>query len=418
MPKKDAPARPLVVMKFGGTSLATVPLIKRAARRVARERARGHDAVVVVSARGQCTDELLEAASRVSKDPLPREVDALLCTGEQTSAALVAMAVQAAGWPSVSLTAHQIGIVTDDNHRAAKIRRIDPRRILAELRSGRVVVVTGFVAVDAKGDVTTMGRGASDKSAVVLAAVLGASRCEIYTDVKGVYTADPNVVPDARKIQALSHDEMLEFAAMGAKVMHPDAVEWGKRFKVPIDVRSAYSDAAGTRIGGITASDRSDVHGAALDVDWGRVTLHGVPDFPGRAAGIFEGVVRARINVDMILMNVSQNGLSDVSYTVLRTDLPRAIQNARVIREHLGARSVSSDAHIAKLSIVGLGMQSHYGVAARMFRGLADAGINLLAISTSEIKISCLVKEEHGARGLRALHRVFGLRKPPAKRGG
>lgn len=403
-------------MKFGGTSLGTAGLIRRAARRIMRERAAGRDVVAVVSARGQATDDLLEAAAQVSRDPLPREVDQLLATGEQVSAALVAMAVQGTGWPAVSLTAHQIGILTDDNHRAAKIQRIDPRRIRRELASGRVVVVTGFLAIDAKGDVTTMGRGASDKSAVVLAAVLGADRCEIFTDVKGVYTADPRLVPDARRIPSLSHEEMLEFAAMGAKVMHADAVEWGKRFGVPIDVRSAFTDSPGTRIGGALASDRAVVHGAAVDHDWGRITLHGVPDVPGQAAKIFEAIARDRANVDMILMNVSADRLSDITYTVLRTDLKRALENAKAIRGRLGASHVTRDARIAKLSIVGLGMQSHYGVAARMFRALAGAGINLLAISTSEIKIAVLVREAHGAKGLRALHRAFGLRKAPAGR--
>ena len=412
--------RSLVVMKFGGTSLETPARIRRAARRIARARRAGHGVVAVVSARGQATDELLAAAAQVSLkggDPTAREVDQLLATGEQASAALVAMAVKAAGCPAVSLTAHQIGILTDDTHRAAKIRAIDPRPIRRHLRRGEVVVVTGFLAVDAAGDVTTMGRGASDKSAVVLAAVLKASRCEIYTDVKGVYTADPRVVPGARRIPVLSHDEMLEFAAMGAKVMHAGAVEWGKRFGVPLSVRSAFSRSPGTRIGAVTgAVDRSTVHGAAVDLDWARITLHGLPDLPGRAASVFEAVARDRINVDMIVMNVAQNGTSELSYTVLKDDLQRAIQNARRIHRRLGTRSVSFDEKIAKLSIVGLGMQDHYGVAARMFRGLARSGINIQAISTSEIKVSVIVREDEGARGLKALHESFELRRHPARR--
>lgn len=411
MTSRRPPSR-IVVMKFGGTSLGTPERIRKAAARIVRTRKAGYGVVVAVSARGQATDELLASAAQVSKAPPAREVDALLATGEQASAALVAMAVEAAGTPAVSLTAHQIGILTDDNHRNARIRHIDPRPIRRHLAAGHVVVVTGFLAVDAQGDITTMGRGASDKSAVVLAAVLKAERCEIYTDVKGVYTADPNVVKDARRIPSVSHDEMLEFAAMGAKVMHAGAVEWGKRFNVPIDVRSAFSNATGTRIGSVTgAVDRSTVHGAACDEDWARITLHGVPDRPGMAASIFEAVARDRVNVDMIVMNVAHARASDVSYTCLKTDLPRALQNAQALRRRLGAASVSHDARIAKLSIVGLGMQDHYGVAARMFRGLAQAGINIQAISTSEIKISVIVKEREGARGLKALHEIFQLRR-------
>ncbi len=414
--------RKLVVMKFGGTSLATPARIRAAARRIARERMRGWDALAVVSARGSATDDLLADAAKLAKHPAPREIDALLATGEQASAALLALALEAIGCRARSVTAHQIGILTDDNHRAAKIRAIDPRPLRRVLAAGAVPVVTGFIAVDAGGSITTMGRGASDKTAVVLAAVLKAKRCEIYTDVKGVYTADPNVVPDARRIPALSHEEMLEFAAMGARVMHAGAVEWGQRFGVPIDVRSAFSPAKGTRIGTVSPSrlssrmaglDRSTVHGAASDEDWARITLHGLPDLPGRAASIFEAVARDRINVDMILLNVPQGGFSDLSYTVLKTDLPKALANVRRIHRRLGVKAVSFDERIAKVSIVGLGMQDHYGVAARMLRALAKAGINVQAISTSEIKVSCIVPEADGARGLKVLHQAFQLRRRP-----
>ena len=406
--------RKLVVMKFGGTSLATPERIKRAAARIARQRRKGWDALAVVSARGSATDDLLADAAKLARHPAPREIDALLATGEQASAALLALALEAGGCRARSVTAHQIGILTDDNHRGAKIRAIDPRPLKRVLAAGAVPVVTGFIAVDARGDITTMGRGASDKTAVVLAAVLKAARCEIYTDVKGVYTADPNVVHDARRIPALSHEEMLEFAAMGARVMHAGAVEWGKRFGVPIDVRSAFSSAPGTRIGQVPEGlDRSTVHGAAADGDWARITLHGLPDLPGRAASVFEAVARDRINVDMILLNVPQGGLSDLSYTVLKTDLPKALSNARRMARRLGAKSVSFDERVAKVSIVGLGMQDHYGVAARMLRALAKAGINVQAISTSEIKVSCIVREEDGSRGLKVLHKAFQLRRPP-----
>ncbi len=409
-------ARKLVVMKFGGTSLATPERIKRAAARIARQRRKGWDALAVVSARGSATDDLLADAAKLAKHPAPREIDALLATGEQASAALLALALEAGGTRARSVTAHQIGILTDDNHRGAKIRAIDPRPLRRILSEGAVPVVTGFIAVDARGNITTMGRGASDKTAVVLAAVLKAKRCEIFTDVKGVYTADPNVVHDARRIPSLSHEEMLEFAAMGARVMHAGAVEWGKRFGVPIDVRSAFSSAQGTRIGAVSPMaglDRSTVHGAATDEDWARITLHGLPDLPGRAATVFEVVAQDRINVDMILLNVPQGGLSDLSYTVLKTDLPKALANARRVAKRLGARSVSFDERIAKVSIVGLGMQDHYGVAARMLRALAKAGINVQAISTSEIKVSCIVREAEGARGLKVLHEAFQLRRRP-----
>ena len=402
----------LIVQKYGGSSVANPERIKNVAKRVVSYKKRGHNVVVVVSALGDTTDELIELASKITDDPSEREMDMLISTGEQISCALLAMAIQELRIPAISFTGPQVGIITDNSHTKAKILNISAERIKEELKNGKVVVVAGFQGVSINKEITTLGRGGSDLTAVALAKALGAKICEIYTDVDGVYTADPRIVKDARKLSRISYDEMLELASLGAKVMQARSVEYGKRYDIPIHVRSSFSSAEGTIISKeVKSMEKIDVSGIALQKDEAKVTICDVPDKPGIAAIIFKELAVNNIVIDMIVQNVGRTGTTDISFTVLKEDLAKTIKVARKVAREVGAGEVIKDENIAKVSIVGIGMRSHSGIAARMFRALASKKINIEMISTSEIKISCVIEKRHSEMALRTLHDEFGLKK-------
>jgi len=403
----------LIVQKYGGSSVANPERIKKVAQRVVRYKKRGHDVVVVVSALGDTTDELIELASKVTDDPSEREMDMLISTGEQISCALLAMAIQELNVPSISFTGAQVGIITDTTHTKARILDISASdRIKEQLKEGRVVVVAGFQGISIKKEITTLGRGGSDLTAVALAKALGAKICEIYTDVDGVYTADPRIVKDARKLSKISYDEMLELASLGAKVMQARSVEYGKRYDIPIHVRSSFSNNEGTVICKEAKSmERIDVSGVALQKDEAKITICDVPDKPGVAAVIFKELGSNNIVIDMIVQNVGRTGTTDVSFTVLTEDLEKTMKVAKRVAREIGAGEVIKDESIAKISIVGIGMRSHAGIAARMFKALASKKINIGMISTSEIKISCVIGKKHAEQALKTLHDEFELKK-------
>ncbi len=407
----------LIVQKYGGSSLATADRIRHVAARIVRERADGERLVVVVSAMGDTTDDLLALAAQITPDPDPRELDVLLATGEHMSGTLVAMALHAVGIPAISLTGPQAGIRTDTRHGRARIANVDPARLVRELDAGRVVIVAGFQGATGEGflesDVTTLGRGGSDTTAVALAARLGADRCEILTDVEGIFTADPRVVPEARLLPVIGYEEMLELAQQGAQVMQTRAVELGWVNGVVIAVRSTFSDHPGTRIReDPLVEQRNKVRGLATDRHVAKVTLVGVPDRPGVARAVFAPLAEAGINVDMIVQNVGHAGTTDLSFTIPSVDLGRAGKLLDGVRRDLGAAEVTTDAAVAKVSIVGAGIQNAPGYAARMFGTLADAGINIEMISTSEIRITCIIAETDLEAAARALHRAFALERP------
>jgi aspartate kinase len=402
---------PLTVQKFGGTSLADAEKIHCAARRAIRAKLEGRQVVLVVSAMGHTTDELLTLAKKISSDPPKRELDMLLTTGEQVSIALMAMAIDAAGHEAISLTAGQLGLVTDSVHTRARIQQISRDRLDRELGAGKIVIVAGFQGIDASGEITTMGRGSSDTTAAALAAVLGAEVCEIYTDVEGVYTADPRWVPQARKIDRISYDVMLEMAAAGAGVMHSRAIEFGKKFKVPIHVRCSFTDGPGTMITTETKGmEEVVVQGVTLREDLAMVSLTGVPNTPGMAARIFAEVARNHILVDDIVQNVYDDGrLANLAFATNAADAAEARAVCERIGERLGIGGVSVDQGVSKVSAIGVGMRTHTGIAATMFDALARAAINIENISTSEIVISCIVRREDGQKALRYVHEAFGL---------
>ncbi|HPN65993.1 MAG TPA: aspartate kinase [Candidatus Omnitrophota bacterium] len=403
----------LIVQKYGGSSVANPGRIKKVAQRVARYKKRGHDVVVVVSALGDTTDELIELASKVTDDPSERETDMLISTGEQISCALLAMAIQELKVPSISFTGAQVGIITDTTHTKARILDISASdRIKEQLKEGKVVVVAGFQGISIKKEITTLGRGGSDLTAVALAKALGAKICEIYTDVDGAYTADPRIVRDAKKISMISYDEMLELASLGARVMQPRSVEYGKRYDIPIHVRSSFSNNEGTVICKEAKSmEKIDVSGLALQKDEAKITICDVPDKPGAAAVIFKELGSNNIVIDMIVQNVGRTGTTDVSFTVLTEDIEKTMRIAKRVAREIGAGEVIKDESIAKISIVGIGMRSHAGIAARMFKALASKKINIEMISTSEIKISCVIDKKHAEQALKTLHDEFGLKK-------
>ncbi len=407
--RTSSPPR-VLVQKYGGTSVADAERIRNVARRIVAAKEAGYAPVVVVSAQGDTTDLLLAKAYEITPHPPARELDMLLATGEQISIALVAMAVQSLGHPAVSLTGQQVGIRTDASFTKAKIVGIDTRRLRRELERGRIVIVAGFQGVTAEEDITTLGRGGSDTTAVALAAALGADICEIYTDVDGVYTADPRVVPEARKLEEISFEEMLELAAQGARVLHLRAVEIARHYGVKLHVRSSFHHQPGTivREGG-SMEKRRPVTGIAHSRDVGKVTILGVPDRPGIAARLFQKLAGREVNVDMIVQSASRGGSNDISFTVSRQDLEPARQAAEELCRELGAEGVRAETGVGKVSIVGAGMISHPGVAARMFRTLADLGVNIEMISTSDISITCVIAEEEVERAARALHRSFQL---------
>jgi aspartate kinase len=401
----------LLVQKFGGTSVADSRKILAAARRAIEAHKRGEQVLVVVSARGHTTDELIALAKEITESPPARELDMLLSTGEQVSVALMAMAIQSLGVPAISFTGAQIGLVTDSFHTKARIRNISTERLVQALGAGKIVIVAGFQGVDEHYNITTLGRGGSDTTAVALAAVLGASGCEIYTDVDGVYTTDPRDVREARKIDRISYDEMLELASLGAGVMHSRSIEFAKKYGVPIHVRSSFTEKPGTWIIDEHNAKRlgAPITGAALARDEARLTILGVPDRPGVVHAIFRTIAAANIVVDMIVQNVSEGGRTEVSFTVAEDDLPTTLLAAESAARSIGASGVTHDAEVAKLSVVGLGMRTHTGVATTMFEALAEAGINIQMITTSEIKISVLVGRASAVPALQAVHRAFVL---------
>ncbi|HXK34830.1 MAG TPA: aspartate kinase [Dehalococcoidia bacterium] len=404
----------LVVQKYGGTSVADAGRIKHVAARIKRRVEAGDHVVAVVSAMGDTTDDLIALAHQVTDHPEPREMDVLLSTGETQASALMVMALHAIGVPAISLSGAQAGMRTTAQHRAARIAAIEPTRLRAELERGRVVIVAGFQGITEEMDVATIGRGGSDTTAVAFAAALGA-RCEIYTDVEGVYTADPRICPEARKLRDISYEEMLELASKGAKVMAPRAVELGYIYSIPILVASSFTDAPGTLIhGGVDMEGFNRVRGIAHDLDVAKVTLRHVPDRPGIAAEVFEPLAEAHLSVDTIVQNASEEGLTDITFTVAKNDLPVAVEHIRTVAKAVEARDVVADEKVGKVSIVGTGIQSAPGYAGRMFRALSDAGINIQMISTSEIRITCIIPEDRVADAVRALHRAFELEKAEA----
>ena len=403
-------ARRLIVQKYGGTSVGSAERITRSAERIAAVAADGYDIVVTVSAMGKTTDELIGLARQVSSDPDDRELDQLLVTGEQVSASLMAMALISRGRQAVSLTGAQAGIRTTRLFTKARITDIHPERIRRELDGGRIPIVTGFQGITEDQDVTTIGRGGSDTSAVAIAAALGAERCEILTDVEGIYTADPRVVPNARKLERISYEEMLELASLGARVMHPRAVELGEVYGVPILVRSSFADAPGTLITRIENVEvRKNVRGIAHDTDVAKIRIVGVPDRPGVAAAIFMPLADAAISVDTIVQNTSLDGKTDLSFTVSRADHGRAAAMVEKIVPDIGAAGLDHSDGLAKVSVVGTGMQSAPGYAARMFRALAAAGINIDMITTSDIRITCIISASQADEAVNALHAAFEL---------
>jgi aspartate kinase len=399
----------LVVQKFGGTSVADAQKILAAARKAVARHASGDRVVVVVSAMGHQTDILVDLARQISPRPSAREMDMLLSTGEQVSVALFAMATQSLGVEAVSLTGAQIGIRTDSTHTKARIRSISTEQMRTLLDSGAIVIAAGFQGIDQHGNITTLGRGGSDTTAVALAAVLGADLCEIYTDVDGVYTTDPRVLPEARRLPSISYDEMLELASLGAGVMHPRSIEFAKKFGVPVLVRSSFRDVPGTLIVDAERATPRPASGVALAKDEARITLEGVPDQPGSSHALFSRLAASGIAVDMIVQNVGQHGRADISFTVPADDREQALELTEGVAKALGASAVSHDADLAKVSVVGVGMAREQGVAGRMFAALAAEGINVRMITTSEIKISVLVDKADGPAAVRAVHRAFAL---------
>jgi aspartate kinase len=402
----------LVVQKFGGTSVADPQKIKAAAAKAIARHDAGDQVVVVVSAMGHQTDHLVELAGEITPRPSAREMDMLLSTGEQVSVALFAMAIQAAGREAVSLTGAQIGIRTDSRHGKARIKSISTEHVRTLLDGGAIVIAAGFQGIDQNGNITTLGRGGSDTTAVALAAVLGADLCEIYTDVDGIYTTDPRILPAARRLSSIAYDEMLELASLGAGVMHSRSIEFAKKFGVPVMVRSSFKDMPGTMILPADRAKPRPASGVALAKDEARITLESVPDEPGTSHALFSELAKAGIAVDMIVQNVGQGGRADISFTVPSDDLRQAVEVSQRVSTALGAAGVSHDDGVAKVSVVGVGMAREEGVAGRMFRALAEAGINVRMITTSEIKISALVSRADAPRAVAAVHAAFSLETP------
>jgi len=402
----------LIVQKYGGTSVGNLNRIKKVADRVISYAKQKDKLVVVVSAMGDTTDELLSLAKKINPSPFERELDMLISTGEQISSALLAMAIHKKGYQAISFTGSQVGIITDTFHTKAKILKIEADRIREELKKGKIVIVAGFQGISTDSEITTLGRGGSDLSAVALAVALSADLCEIYTDVDGIYTADPRIVKNAKKLSYISFDEMLELSARGAQVMQTRAVEVAKKFNMPLIVRSSFNKKEGTII-----MDRKPyieepvVRGVALTENEAKITICGVPDRPGIAAKVFNSLASSNINIDMIVQNVSHEKFTDISFTVSKDSLSKALKISKEIAKEIKAGAVLSDEDIAKVSIVGVGMRSQAGVAAKCFSVLADNKINIEMISTSEISISCVVNKKYGKKALSALHSAFELDK-------
>ena len=400
----------IIVKKFGGTSVGDTTKIKNVAKRIVGSIEKGNQVVVAVSAMGGTTDKLVALAHEVSPSPLERELDMLLSTGEQVSIALLAMAVSDLGYEAISLTGNQVGILTDGFYSNARIVSINNQRILDELKMGKVVILAGFQGVTIDGEITTLGRGASDTTAVAIAASLNADRCEIYTDVDGIYTADPRIVKSARKLDRITHDEMLEMAGLGAKVLHSRSVELAKKFQVPLMVRSSFHEGDGTII--VKESEIMEqvvVSGVTSNKDQAKISLIGIEDKPGVAAEIFNIVAEQHINIDMIIQNVGRDGTTDLSFTVPEKDLSKAVKVIQDLSDQIKIATLETDSDISKVSVVGIGMVSHVGIASKMFSALAEQNINIQMISTSEIKISCVIDQTQTDKAVEVIHDSFDL---------
>ena len=398
----------LIVQKYGGSSVATAERIKNVAKRIAQTFDKGDQVVVVVSAMGDTTDDLIKLASQVTSDPHPREMDVLLSTGELVASTLLAMAIRSIGYKAISLSGAQAGIKTDTTYRKARIVNIDTKRIISELEKGHIVIVAGFQGITDDMDVTTLGRGGSDTSAVALAAALGAKICERLTDTDGIYSADPRVVPEAKRLAEIGYEEMLELATYGNKVMQPRAIELAELYNIPIRVASSFNDNPGTLIhGGVSMEVRNKVRSVAYDMDVAKISVLGIPDKPGIAAAIFVPLAKAGISVDTIVQNSSVNKIADLTFTVTKDQISDAMKVTKLIAKKLGASDIVSDTELGKVSIVGTGMQNTPGFAAKMFDTLSKEGINIELISTSEIRITCIIKESKVKEAVRALHKAF-----------
>lgn len=406
-------SKSLIVQKYGGTSVGSLERIEHVADRIVKVRKTGVDILIVVSAMAGETDKLLKMARSLSNNPARREVDMLLSSGERISAALLTLALQSRGIPALSMTGRQIGLQTDSTHTRARITNIDAKRAREMLDKNHVIVVAGFQGINEEGDVTTLGRGGSDTSAVALAVALNARQCEIYTDVDGVYTTDPRMVPQAKRLDVVSYDEMLEMASLGAKVLQIRCVEFAHKYKMPLIVKSSFKEKEGDKGTLICEEDpkmeQPVVSGIMCDKNQAKITLKEVPDQPGIAANIFEPLAAASISVDMIIQNVSEQGHTDLSFTLAKEELDEAMPIMNKVAKKIHATHVSSDAKIAKVSIVGAGMRSHSGVAAQIFKTLSAHKVNILMISTSEIKVSCIIEQKHSKLAVQALHDAFKL---------
>ncbi len=403
----------LIVQKYGGSSVADAERIKSVARRIAQAKAKGEQVVVVASAMGDTTDELIKLAYQVTQQPSERELDVLLSTGEIVSSTLLAMALKSMGYEALSLTGAQAGIQTDATYSRARILKVESERVVIELDKGNIVIVAGFQGITDEMDITTLGRGGSDVTAVALAASLGAEVCQLYTDVDGVYTADPHLVPEAQKLAEIGYDEMLEMASYGAGVVHPRAVELGELFNIPILVASSFTQNPGTLIhGGASMEVRNKVRGIAHDLDVAKIMVVGVPDRPGISAAIFQPLARAGISIDTIVQNASINNITDLTFTVAKSNLARAMEVVEPIAKSIGARECVGNSRMGKVSIIGTGMQNTPGYAARMFGALSEQGINIQLITTSEIRITCIINDTEVKDAVHALHRAFELETP------
>lgn len=400
----------LIIQKYGGTSVGDIDRIRNVAQRVLEQHQAGHRMLVVLSAMAGQTDFLIQLAHQMTDEPDPRELDVLMATGEQVSVALFAIAIKSLGYDARSLLAFQAAIHTDRLYGKAKIQDIDTHRILEELDKGRIVAVAGFQGLDERGNITTLGRGGSDTTAVALAAALQADVCEIFTDVDGVYTTDPNICPKAKKRQTISYEEMLEMASLGAKVLEIRAVEFAKKFDVPIHVRSTFTKEKGTMVVAETKDmEKVLVSGVAYNKNEARITIKKVPDLPGVAARIFKPVFESGVVVDMIVQNTSEDGITDLTFTVPKSDFYKTMKLVGRVAEDIRAEKVLGDEDISKVSVIGVGMRTHAGVAMKMFETLAAENINVMMISTSEIKVSCVIEEKYTELAVRVLHKVFGL---------
>ncbi len=400
----------LIVQKYGGTSVANAERIKNVARRIAQARDKGDQVVVVVSAMGDTTDELIELAYQISQQLDRRELDVLLSTGEVVCSTLLAMALHDMGYQAISLSGAQAGIRTDAAYSRARILNVEAKRVIKELEKGNIVIVAGFQGINEEMDITTLGRGGSDTTAVALAVSLGAEICQIYTDVEGVYTADPRLVPEVQKLAEISYEEMLEMANYGAKVVHPRAVELGELSGIPILVASSFTLSPGTLIHGeVSMEVRNKVRGIAHDLDVAKITVIGVPDRPGVAAAIFQPLAKAGISVDTIVQNASINNIADLTFTVVKSDLARAMEVVRSVATSIGAKECVSDSKLGTVSIIGTGMQNTPGYAAKMFGALSEQDINIQLITTSDIRITCIIEADRVKDAVRTLHRAFEL---------